>query len=198
MPARRSRRTVIVVGVTTVLGAFVAALIAILIVGRVTGNIKTFRLPGQGMAPTLVAGDAMAAVSPQWLGQDLSRGMIVTFDASGIEGIHAPEGQSLIFCQRVAALPGDEVRLESGRVLVNGVEFVTAGGAGPIHYEGGMGRFAAMGRPSFVVPESHAFMLGDNTRNSLDSRYWGLLPLDRIRHRVLWRYLPITRTGPVR
>jgi signal peptidase I len=36
----------------------------------------------------------------------------------------------------------------------------------------------------FVVPPGHVFVLGDNRDNSNDSRFWGALPVDRVKGRV--------------
>lgn len=40
------------------------------------------------------------------------------------------------------------------------------------------------------VPQDGVFAMGDNTVSSLDSRYWGAVPLDRLRGRALFRYNP--------
>jgi signal peptidase I len=44
--------------------------------------------------------------------------------------------------------------------------------------------------PTFVV-------LGDNATESRDSRTFGRVPRHRIRGRVLWRYWPLSRWGPI-
>lgn len=41
-----------------------------------------------------------------------------------------------------------------------------------------------------TVPEGEVFAFGDNTRNSLDSRYWGGIPYENLRGRAFFRYWP--------
>jgi signal peptidase I len=42
--------------------------------------------------------------------------------------------------------------------------------------------------PDVVVPEGHVFVMGDNRDRSEDGRYWGLVPLDKIKGKafVIW------------
>lgn len=40
------------------------------------------------------------------------------------------------------------------------------------------------------IPENHLMALGDNSGNSLDSRYWGPLPFDNLRGKAVLRYWP--------
>ncbi|MBP8257191.1 MAG: signal peptidase I, partial [Opitutaceae bacterium] len=50
-----------------------------------------------------------------------------------------------------------------------------------------------------AVPDNNFFALGDNSRNSLDGRYWGFVPAKDVVGRPLWIYYPFTkRWGPAR
>ena len=62
----------------------------------------------------------------------------------------------------------------------------------PNHYYGhAMLRALAPGE-SFQVETNHYFVMGDNTMNSLDSRYWGDFSSDHVIGKSLFVYWPIT------
>ena len=63
----------------------------------------------------------------------------------------------------------------------------------PNHYYGhAMLRALAPGE-SFQVETNHYFVMGDNTMNSLDSRYWGDFSSDHVIGKSLFVYWPITQ-----
>jgi signal peptidase I len=47
----------------------------------------------------------------------------------------------------------------------------------------------------YVVPDQHVFVLGDNRYNSNDSRYWGAVPLENIKGRVIGIWLTDSQSG---
>jgi len=46
---------------------------------------------------------------------------------------------------------------------------------------------------SEVVPENQIYVFGDNSKNSLDSRYWGGVPFDNIKGKAFLRYWPLNK-----
>ncbi|WP_259125388.1 signal peptidase I [Candidatus Karelsulcia muelleri] len=50
----------------------------------------------------------------------------------------------------------------------------------------------------YLVNKNYYFMLGDNKNNSLDSRYWGLIPYDHIVGKPLFIWLSISKNELVR
>ena len=98
------------------------------------------------MEPTLPHG-TIVATRPTW--RWVRRGDVVV--------LRRPGGPRLV--KRVAAMGGDLVELEAGRLSVNGV-----GPDGP--------RVAGAEVTTWTVPAHHLFVVGDNRWGSSDSRSW--------------------------
>jgi signal peptidase I len=87
-------------------------------------------------------------------------------------------GEFLI--KRVVAGPGDTIAIgEDGRAIRNGERL-----AEPYVRPCRTRDLCGLPRPA-AVPPRHYFVLGDNRRNSTDSRYWGPVPLSVIEGRVV-------------
>lgn len=149
--------------------------------------MQAFFIPSESMENTLAVGDRVLVTKLAPGPLDVSRGDIVVFRDPG--GWLVPNGEprptgwrgvavdALTFVgllpqdsgehliKRVIGLPGDTVECcdAQGRVTVNGVpidEPYLAGGVTPSDLEF-----------SVVVPEDSLWVMGDNRRNSQDSRY---------------------------
>jgi signal peptidase I len=120
------------------------------------------------MAPTLNDGDRALATRDVGV---LERGDIV--------GFRYPRDESKSFVQRIVATPGDRIEMRDGRVTLNGAlldeTYVLSGN-----------RSADSWGP-VTVPPDHYFVMGDNRRNSSDSRSWGTVRRDAIWAKVLDR-----------
>jgi signal peptidase I len=131
---------------------------------------EPFTVRSSSMAPTLHTGDQILAerLTPRF-GQ-LERGDLIVF--------RAPATRALMV-KRVVALAGDRVGLADGRLVVNGQrqseDYVDLASVDSVYFG-----------PE-VVPAGSVFVLGDDRADSVDSRDYGPVPLDRVLGRVLWR-----------
>lgn len=174
-------------------------------------------IPSESMEHTLLVGDFLL-VNKQifapggsdrnlghWLmpHRDVSRGDIVVF--------HHPNPPYLV--KRVVGTPGDRIRIEDGRVIVNGVvqdepyaafeptEPNPAGDDFPTRIytdpQVDLGWWRQMQslthNGELVVPAGEYFVLGDNRNHSLDSRFWGFVPRQAIVARPLVIYFSLRR-----
>jgi signal peptidase I len=158
-----------------------AGVIAILIVVFV---IQPVRVEGQSMMPRLHDQDRIFVnkfLYPlrEWMGdkEPIKRGDIVV--------LLYPEDPSKSYIKRVVGLPGERVEIEDGRLFINGQQIdesyldpaylSTDSTNGPVD-----------------VKAHHYFVMGDNRRNSSDSRYWGLVPEKYIYGQAVFRYYPFS------
>jgi signal peptidase I len=156
---------------------------------------QAFRIPTGAMQPTLSAGSDSTA--PDHFVADLlsyrlgppRRGDLAVFRTDGIVGIPSPHA---IYIKRVVGLPGERIVVREGNVFADERQLGRADGLpdsieyfnGPLTNDSGV-----------TVPEGSYFMLGDNSRNSYDSRYWGAVPRENIVGRVARIYYPFSRIG---
>jgi signal peptidase I len=179
--------------------------------------LQPFLIPSESMEHTLLVGDFLLVnkqiFAPtgrftgfaRWLMpyRDIERGDIVVF--------HHPDPHYLV--KRVVGIPGDRIRIEDGRVSVNGVvldepyaafepaapnsfrdnfptRHYTDPNIDPVWWQ----QLQSLTHDGeLIVPPGQYFMLGDNRNHSKDSRFWGFVPRRAIVARPLMIYFSVRR-----
>lgn len=134
---------------------------------------------GHSMEPSLRDGDRLVVDRLAY-----ALGGVQRFD---VVVLRYPRDPKVDFVKRVVALPGEHVRLEAGRVYVDGrllTESFTH-----------VSDRASM--RELTVPEGHYFVLGDNRPISCDSREFGLVEAALLKGKVRARFWPLGRAGAI-
>jgi len=125
------------------------------------------------------------------------RGDVFVFRTNHIPGIREdPEAGSPFYIKRLAGLPGDSLRIDPPFLYVNGNKaegygFERVMSAKPPYRGYALGHdYLSKPDRSFTVPQYGYFALGDNSYNSYDSRYWGVVPDVNLVGRGLLVYWP--------
>lgn len=171
-------------------------MVLVLALGVLTAvfGVTTVGIDGDSMAPTLHDGER--ALVPRyetwWVRAGLgtwSAGDVVYFRPPGAVArtwVDRLTGGPFLI-KRIAAVAGDTVALEHGRLLVNAV-------AVPEPYLTDA-RVARTSLPPRVVPAANVFVLGDNRAPlaSRDSRAFGPVPVAQVAGRATWVVWPPLR-----
>mgnify|MGYP000655364446 CR=1 FL=1 len=96
------------------------------------------------------------------------------------------------YIKRVIALPGEHVKIQNGKVYINGEELEEDYLSSSVKTEAEGGLLV-----DFTVPEGTVFAMGDNRGESHDCRAFGCIPQDKIESIVLFRFWPFDKFGKV-
>lgn len=143
------------------------------IIWFVRAGTQNFRIEGSSMLPTLHEGEYLIVNRIIYQLEDPQRGDIVV--------LQYPNDRSRDFIKRIIGLPGDTVEIANDQVRVNGVILNEPYISAP-----------PKDNNTWVVPEGHYFVVGDNRLNSSDSRSWSYLPESDLIGRAWLVYWPFT------
>ena len=129
------------------------------------------RVEKVSMEPTLEEGEILIVNKLAYKLGKIERGDILTF--------HYPLNPKLDYIKRIIGLPGDKVTISKGLVYVNGNAL----------YEPYINNHPE-DEDNWLVPENMVFVLGDNRRESSDSRSWGFVPTDYVIGKAIAVYWP--------
>src|SRR6266702_2017353 len=128
------------------------------------------------------------------------RGDVFVFRTNHIPGIREdPEAGAPFYIKRLAGLPGDTLRIDPPFLYVNGKKaegygFARVMSAKPPYRGYALGHeYLSKPDQSYTVPRNGYFALGDNSYNSYDSRYWGVVPEANLVGRGLLVYWPFNQ-----
>ena len=147
------------------------ALVLYFAIDSVIGRVRVQKI---SMEPTLMPGEILMVNKLAYRFSPIQHGDIITF--------HYPLEPELDYVKRVIGLPGDQVIVKAGQVLVNERLLLEPYISAPPDYEG-----------SWEVPPENLFVLGDNRNPSADSRVWGYVPLENVIGKAIAVYWPINK-----
>jgi signal peptidase I len=140
------------------------------------------RVEGTSMLPMLEDQDRLFINKLAYRVGEIQRGDVVVF--------LYPHDHQKSYIKRVIALPGDDLRIDHGRVFVNGHQLSEK--YVPPRFEDDRSL------PETVVPEHEYFVMGDHRSISSDSRDFGPVDRDLIYGKAAFVYWPMEQAGVVR
>lgn len=156
--------------------------IAIAVIISLFIRVFVFRLTfvvGESMYPTLNEGDRLFVNKIGTIFGGYSRGDIVI--------LKSPVVEHKSYVKRIIGVGGDKVEIKEGNIYLNGdkldEDYIAEG------------FYIYNTNEVWEVPEGYVFVLGDNRGASLDSRYFGCVPVSYLKGRVEYRYYPINKKG---
>ena len=154
-----------------------ALLVALLLKATV---VQTFYIPSGSMLPTLEVGDRIVVNKLAFsLGEVERRDLVVFSKPTTLDNVQIND-----FIKRVIGLPGEEISSKDGHVYING-ELLSE----PYLQSG---EFTS-DLPVTKIPTGHYFVMGDNRKNSSDSRFFGSISSELLVGEPFIRIWPLSR-----
>lgn len=142
------------------------------------------QVKGASMEPNFYDGEYILTDKASYRFRPPKRGEVVIFKA--------PRNPELDYIKRIIGLPQEKIKIENGKVFINGQELKEEYLPKNVVVSGGL--FLPKGK-EVKIPENTYFVLGDNRSHSSDSREWGPIQKNEIIGRAFLRYWPLNRFG---
>ncbi|MFC7063556.1 signal peptidase I [Halobacillus seohaensis] len=148
----------------------------------------SYIVDGKSMEPTLYDGNLLMVNKIVYDWQSIDRADVIVF--------HANEEEDYV--KRVIGLPGDHVAMEDDMLQINR-EAVAEPYLNVLRPNDGAVFTKEFTLESITgesaIPEGHLFVMGDNRRDSLDSRSFGLVSIEQVVGKVDVRYWPFSQVA---
>lgn len=144
---------------------------------------SSYIVDGESMMPTLENGNLLIINKIVDEIDDLQRFDVIVFHATDEDD----------YVKRIIGLPGDKIEYNDDVLYINNKAIE----------EPYLDKYKRKGElltrdfalqsltGNEVVPKNHIFVLGDNRKESFDSRYFGFVPIENVVGKVNLRYWPI-------
>ncbi len=139
--------------------------------------IQNYDVQGPSMEPSLHNTERIMVDKVSYFFNEPARGDVIVFKA--------PPSPNLNYVKRIIAMPGDVITVKGTTVIVDGIVL----NENYVHSEFQGNPFLPI--ENRVVPTGQYFVMGDDRKNSSDSRDWGFLPRENIIGRAALVYWPL-------
>ena len=164
---------------------------------------KTFQKGERLLSFDILTGDQLFVDRMSYHFSEPKVGQGFVFRTRNIKGVER-EGKytDKYYIKRLVGVPGDTLEVKEPALYRNGKEIEGSAAFGKNAQREGLYRgYVNIERldagKTVTIPEDSFFAMGDNSSDSLDSRYWGTVPGKDVIGKPLFIYYPFTRRwGP--
>ncbi len=146
------------------------------------GDIITFQEPSEAYIPAVAAN----LNNPVAIYENEPEGLFSKFT------FYVLEIGKTSYIKRVIGLPGEHVKIQDGKVYINGALLEEDYLPQNVQTTSLQGPYT-----DIIVPEGYIFAMGDNREHSTDSRRFGCVPIEKIESKVAIRFWPLNLFGKV-
>jgi len=155
---------------------------------------QPFKIPSSSMYPTLKPGDRIFVNKFIYGGKipftNVRLPKARTPHAGDIVVFLSPIEKNKYLVKRYVAGSGDTIKIADGELFINGRKLDKNPFRKFFYYD--RGEYGESGA-EIKVPEGYFYVLGDNSANSMDSRYWGFVPNKNLVGKAFLIHWPVKR-----